>query len=110
MIKLNSTKILFLNMLKGDIKRYIYQRSEVHTNTAPSFNSDNLFSGQKIKKSEMIYEKSSHYTNIGIVKPKGLINVFELRDGGYVFLNEVKMWCRLPKDRENRKYDYEEQT
>ena len=32
-----------------------------------------------------------------------------LRDGGYVFLNEVKMWCRLPKDRENRKSDYEEQ-
>lgn len=41
-------------MLKGDIKRYIYQRSEVHTNTAPSFNSDNLFSGQKIKKSEIL--------------------------------------------------------
>lgn len=54
---------------------------------------------------------ASHYTNIGIVKPRGLVNVFELRDGdgGYVFLKEVKMWCRLPKDRENRKSDYEEQ-
>ena len=50
--------------------------------------------------------KSHHYTNIGIVKPQGLINVFELRDGGYVFLNEVKMWCRLPKDKENRKSEY----
>ena len=53
--------------------------------------------------------KASHYTNIGIVKPMGLINVFEIRDGGYVFLNEVKMWCRLPKDNENRKSDYKEE-
>ena len=53
---------------------------------------------------------ASHYTNIGIVKPRGLISVFELRDGDgkYVLLNEVKMWCRLPKDRQNRKSDYEE--
>ena len=54
--------------------------------------------------------KASHYTNIGIVKPMGLINVFEIRDSGgkYVFLNEVKKWCRLPKDNENRKSDYKE--
>ena len=54
--------------------------------------------------------KASHYTNIGIVKPKGLINVFELRDGGYVFLNEVKMWCRSPQATDNKKTNYEEQT
>lgn len=54
--------------------------------------------------------KSHHYTNIGIVESYGLVNVFRFRDrNGYVFLNEVKMWCRLPKDRENRKSEYEEQ-
>lgn len=52
-----------------------------------------------------------HYTNIGIVKPKGLINVFEIRDsnGKYVFLKEVKKWCRLPKDKTKETTEYVEQ-
>ena len=53
--------------------------------------------------------KARHYTNIGILRTEGLINIFEFRDGGYVFANEVKMWCRLPKDRENRKSEYREE-
>ena len=57
-----------------------------------------------------ITPRAMHYTNIGIVQPQGLINVFKFRDReGYTFLSEVKMWCRLPKDRENRKSEYKEE-
>lgn len=55
-----------------------------------------------------ITPRSMHYTNIGIVKPFGITNVFELRDGGYVFLNEVKAWCRLPKDHSYGRSEFEE--
>lgn len=53
-----------------------------------------------------ITPKAHEYTNIGQVKRQGLVNVFELRNGGFVFLSEVKMWCRLPRDYRNEKSEF----
>lgn len=50
MINMNSTKILFLNMLKGDIKRHIFKKnnSEVLTGQTISRNVIESFSSYKL--------------------------------------------------------------
>ena len=47
---MNSTKILFLNMLKGDIKRYTYQKLGI---TSVDDSNAKMLTGQTISKGEI---------------------------------------------------------
>lgn len=47
---MNSTKILFLKMLRGDIKRFTYAKMGISSNVSSS---DELLTGQTIKRSEI---------------------------------------------------------
>lgn len=50
---MNSTFILFLNMLKSDIKRYIYERNGVTYDAINNLNDAKMLTGQTIKRKEI---------------------------------------------------------
>lgn len=87
---MNSTTILFLNMLKSDIKRYIYEKNGSTYNPINQNGVSEMLSGQTINKSEIEnltsmklmndIEKKIVYSILDDIKEKSNNNSSNTRD------------------------------